>query len=64
MLIFFLFRSKHYKLLKLDDAGAELRSVEEENRELREGLARLVDQFPQAAHTLRRISNGLVKIAF
>ena len=57
-------RSKQYKLLKLEDAGAELKCVEEENRDLREGLARLVDQFPQAAHTLRRISNSLVKIVF
>ena len=59
-----MFRLKQYRLLKLEDSAAELKSVEEENRELRDGLAGLVKEFPRAAHSLRRISNSLVKIAF
>ena len=48
---------------KLEDSAAELKSIEEENKDLREGLKVLMEQFPQSVGSIRRISNSLVKIS-
>ena len=55
-------RLKKYKLLKLDDGPAEMKQLDEKNRDLRNGLTAMKDQFPQFGGNIKRISNSLIKL--
>ena len=57
-------RVKQYKLLKLDDASAEVKHVEDKNKGLREGLDAMMKQYPQNSGAIKRISNSLVKLKY
>ena len=57
------FRMKQYKLMKMEDAPGELKKLENKNLEIREGLEVMMEQYPQFAGSIRKISNSLVKIS-
>ena len=54
---------KQYKILKIEDAAGELKQLENKNLEIREGLEAMMEQYPQFAASIRKISNSLVKIS-
>ena len=56
------FRNKQYRCLKLEDAVSELSRVEDKNQELREGIIKIQQKFPQLQPNLRRVVNGLVRV--
>lgn len=56
-------RMKQYKILKMEDAAGELKQLENKNLEIREGLEAMMEQYPQFAASIRKISNSLVKIS-
>ena len=56
-------RMKQYKILKIEDAPGELKQLENKNLEIREGLEVMMEQYPQFAASIRKISNSLVKIS-